>query len=544
MAKKIMNCDLVVLGAGGAGLLAAVKAADLSGKKVIVLEKAKKPGGCTWFCGASPMPMRSSGEQLDSRFRQTMKDLWWRVNPKLIRNALEASGPCFEWFSTVCDLSDYYPKETLEMFKQMSRGQQGAQPESQQSGAPGGQGVQSGGQSAGQQSGQQGQGGPPAMMAMMNQERHINKKSRDPSIGPGKGGSYLVTKMLEQCKKMGIDVLTETRAREFVTDAKGNVIGIIADTNDGKLQINCNACVIAAGGFGANVEKLKKRWPYHYNGNRIHRFTCPTDEGDTLDMAEKIGIHIDYENMNIQVGGPAHHPYSYTIYRMMWQPEGVYVNLNGERWIDETVELEGGYYALGRQPGGEMWMIVDEDLKELLGTRLYENPRKYTASDADKWILKDFREDIAYEISLDESGATGKHTKKADTLEELAQKIGVDPKTFAKTIENYNQYCENKRDLDFAKKPQYLIALRKPPFYAFWGQRFAETTHGGIVVNENMEVLKDKDQKIVMPGLFAAGDNAGGWVTDVPMPSISPGSWMVNSGYLAGVAAGKYLKSL
>jgi fumarate reductase flavoprotein subunit len=521
MAKKIMNCDLVVLGAGGAGLLAAVKAADLSGKKVIVLEKAKKAGGCTWFCGASPRPGGSSGEQLDSRFRQTMKDLWWRVNPKLIRNALESSGPCFDWFSTICDVSDYYSKEMLEMFKQMGKSTQGS----------------------GQQGGQQ-QGGGSPMMAMMNQERHMNKKSRDPSIGPGKGGSYLVTKMLEQCKKMGIDVLTETRASEFVTDAKGNVTGVIAETNDGKLQVNCKACVIAAGGFGANVEKLKKRWPYHYNGNRIHRFTCPTDEGDTLDMAEKIGVYIDYENMNIQVGGPAHHPYSYTIYRMMWQPEGVYVNLNGERWIDETVELEGGYYALGRQPGGEMWMIVDEDLKELLGTRLYENPRKYSASDADKWILKDFREDIAYEISLDEGGATGKHTKKDDTLDGLAKKIGVDPQIFVGTIETYNKYCDNKRDLDFAKKPEFLIPLRKPPFYAFWGQRFAETTHGGIVINENMEVLRDKEQKITVPGLFAAGDNAGGWVTDVPMPAISPGSWMVSSGYLAGVAAGKYLSKI
>ena len=59
-----------------------------------------------------------------------------------------------------------------------------------------------------------------------------------------------------------------------------------------------------------------------------------------------------------------------------------------------------------------------------------------------------------------------------------------------------------------------------------------------------MEVLRDKDQKIKMPGLFAAGDNAGGWVTDVPMPSISPGSWMVSSGYLAGIAAGKYLSKV
>jgi hypothetical protein len=274
---------------------------------------------------------------------------------------------------------------------------------------------------------QGGTGGAPgasfqAMMKLMNKPKFINEKSRDPSIGPGNGGAYLITKMLEQCKKMGIEVLTETRARSFVTDPTGNVTGVLADTADGKLQVNCKSCVIAAGGFGANVEKLKQRWPYHYNGKRIHRFSCPTDEGDSLEMAEKIGIYIDYENMNIQVGGPAHHPYSYSIYRIMWQPEVVYVNLNGERWIDETETLTGGYFCLGRQPEGEMWTIVDEDLKELLGTRLAENPGKHTASETDKWILKDFREDIAYEISLDEGGAAGKHTRKADTLEGLAKK--------------------------------------------------------------------------------------------------------------------------
>jgi len=517
MANNVMNCDLVVLGAGGAGLLAAVKAKDLSGKKVIILEKAKKAGGCTWFSGAAPGPGLggSNAEQLDSRFRSVMKELWWRVNPKLIRNNLEASAPCFEWFSKVCDVSDRYTKEMLQMLSQ-----QGAAPQGTQDGQ---------------------QGAAPNIMAMMNRERLINKKSRDPSIGPGSAGSWGVTKLLGACEKMGIPILTETRATGFITDAKGKVTGVLADAKDGKLQVNCKACVVATGGFGANEDKLKKRWPYHYNGNRMHRFSCPTDEGDALDMAEKIGIYIDWDNMNIMMGGPAHHPYSYSIYRIMWQPEVVYVNLNGERWIDETESLMGGYFCLAEQPKGEMWAVVDEDLKESLGTRLYENPSKYTAAESDKWILKDFREDIAYEISLDEGGAPGKHTRKADTLEELAKKIGADPKTFVKTIETYNQYCDNKRDLDFAKKPEYLIPIRKPPFYAFWGQRFAETTHGGLVINENIEVLKSKGKKDVVPGLFCAGDASGGWTIDKPMPPMAPGSWMVSSGYLAGVAAGKYI---
>ena len=72
-------------------------------------------------------------------------------------------------------------------------------------------------------------------------------------------------------------------------------------------------------------------------------------------------------------------------------------------------------------------------------------------------------------------------------------------------------------------------------------QILAETTYGGIVINENGEVLKSKDGKDVVPGLFGAGDASGGWTIDKPMPAISAGNWTVSSGYMAGVAAAKYL---
>jgi len=70
MTTKIMDCDLVVIGAGGAGLAAAVKAADVSGKKVIILEKAKKPGGATYFAGGF-------AEIKDSKWQ---KDAGYKVN--------------------------------------------------------------------------------------------------------------------------------------------------------------------------------------------------------------------------------------------------------------------------------------------------------------------------------------------------------------------------------------------------------------------------------------------------------------------------------
>jgi fumarate reductase flavoprotein subunit len=505
MAKKVIDCDLVVLGAGGSGLIAAVKAAEISGKKVIVLEKARKAGGSTYYAhgfGVQNSKWQQEAGYPDTRdenFRQTMKNLKWKPNHKLILNYTYSSGPFFDWLVEKGGAEEYFVKPSKYVPVEKSSGPQGA-------------------------------GGPMMRMGMIDfPKRHMNKESRDPSIGPGWMGSYVITKMLEQCKKLGIEILTSTRATEFITDSKGNVTGVNADTADGKLQINCKACVAAAGGFGANREKLAKRWPEYADGNRFHIFSCPTSDGDSLDMAEKIGAFVDYKNMYWLVGGPAHHPYSYTIYRIMLQPEMVYINFNGERFVDETGGLDPCFNPLSKQPQARCYGVADNDLVEMLGERLIANPHD---GPTDIPINKEFRKDIAYEESLG-----GELTKKADTLENLAKKIGADPKTFVATINRYNEFCAKGRDDDFVKKPEYLKPIRKAPFYAFHGQRFTETTHGGITINENMEVLNTKGK--VMPGLFAAGDNAGGHTIDGDGAGAL--GFAVVSGYMAGIAAGKYL---
>ena len=103
---------------------------------------------------------------------------------------------------------------------------------------------------------------------------------------------------------------------------------------------------------------------------------------------------------------------------------------------------------------------------------------------------------------------------------------------FVETIKKYNGYCEKGVDLDMYKKPEYLIPFKKPPYYAFWLQNFANTTHNGIVINENMEMVREDDRKGI-PNLFAVGDNA---------QAMDGGMrWGPVSGYMAGIAAAKYM---
>ncbi len=146
MAAKVMECDLVVLGAGGTSLVAAVKAADDTGKKVIVLEKTKKPGGATTFMHVFPIK--------DSQ--------WQKEAGETISNPPSMSGLFFDWLASKGGAEEY--------FKMAKPGDRGA-----------------------------------SIFGTVSMYKIMEKyKDRDdPSIGPGWTGTYIVEKMLECCKKDG-----------------------------------------------------------------------------------------------------------------------------------------------------------------------------------------------------------------------------------------------------------------------------------------------------------------------------------------------------
>lgn len=448
-----MDCDVVVLGAAGSGLVAAVKAADVSGKKVIVLEKAKKPGGASIFASG----MGDVGDIKDSK--------WQKEAGVAVNDPPDIRGRFFDWLAS---------KGGAESFFRVSRE---------------GEGRMRGAGSIYQ----------PARM-----EKYRNHP--DPSIGPGRMGTYVVEKMVECCEKQGIPVLKETRARKFFTDNKGKVTAVLADTVDGQLLVNCKACVIAAGGFGANYEMLQKHWPEEFNNKEIFSLCPPTITGDGINMAEEIGAAIDQTKWTDFPTGfmariPIHHPYSYTIMQIQLNGMPISVNLNGERWMNEATGMYSNA-SVASQPKAVAYTIADSNIIEKVGPTIADRGM----DEGEKAVMKNWREDIAYEVAIDEEGASGNHAKKADTLAELALKMKVDPKVFIATIERYNKFCKNGEDPDFGKDAKYLIPIRKPPFYAFFGHRFSQCTKGmnGIAVNNNFEVLDIEGE--VMPGLYASGD--------------------------------------
>jgi fumarate reductase flavoprotein subunit len=130
----------------------------------------------------------------------------------------------------------------------------------------------------------------------------------------------------------------------------------------------------------------------------------------------------------------------------------------------------------------------------------------------------------------------------AETLDELARKMGIDGPALQKTVEEYNGFCAKGHDDQFAKEPVYLRPVRTPKFYGFKCYTDFLCTCGGIRINEKTEVLDGNDE--VISGLYAVGCDAGGMYGDSydVVASGIGSSFALNSGRIAGENALKYAR--
>lgn len=131
----------------------------------------------------------------------------------------------------------------------------------------------------------------------------------------------------------------------------------------------------------------------------------------------------------------------------------------------------------------------------------------------------------------------------ADSVIELAGRMGVEPAVLVATIAEYNGFCEKGHDDVFAKDPRYLRPLKGPRFYAIKCRTISLGTMGGIKINHRMEVLDKKDS--VIPGLYAGGMDAGGmWGDSYPIRegNGTSSAFAINSGRIAGKNILQYVR--
>ncbi len=493
------HCDLLVIGAGGVGTGAAARAADL-GLNTILIEAARDYGGGTWFAHGGMFPgSKTYYAKLGKDSSIEGQVQFWLRNQKngyknmdKLRSNISANGEFLDWY----DALD--PSHTAPF-------------------APGPEG---------------------SPMPFEMQERHINGKSNDDSIGPGWMGSYITEKLFETAMKKGVRYFSRTRAVEFITEGE-KVVGVKALDPGGETHIYAKAFILGTGGYMMNDERMRAIDPDMIRGDATYlRLNVPTNVGDGHEMVEKLGAEVDYTRGGTR--GPTHHPYSYAVNMMLQNPEAMYVDETGVRCFELSNEPMGGGAPITgpnckaseiilRQKSGFCYLIMDETMLELFGSRI----RRLDNGRDCPW-----REEVEAECALEDVPG-----RKADTLEVLAVKLGMEPKVLLDTVRKYNNACAAGYDREFGKKPEHLRPIQHGPFYGFAVRNFDNgASRGGISIDEDFRVLKPGGE--VIPGIYCAGDAATySWTENIGPVGLCgglAGAWA--SGYHMAELVKDYLK--
>ena len=261
-------------------------------------------------------------------------------------------------------------------------------------------------------------------------------------------------------------------------DASGRVTGVKAVDRKGVERVfSGRSVVLAAGGYGANLQMVKK-----YNDISVTvTSNSPATTGEVLEEAVAAGAGLTGMEW-IQIhphGNPKNGELESAIAAR--PSDTPYVNRDGLRFVDETGRRDEISYGILKQPGQVAFSIYDQ---------------------------RTIEEKKVEEKKIESAIAHG-YAFKADTLEDLARQAGIDWKNFEKTMKAYNEasVSQNTKSLPV---PKILIGnpVVKAPFYAVPITTTIHHTMGGLRINEKTQVL-DKNGNVI-PGLYAAGEITGG----------------------------------
>lgn len=294
-------------------------------------------------------------------------------------------------------------------------------------------------------------------------------------------GVEFVDKLSKRIKEQNGRIITDTRATDLILD-EGKVVGIKAVQADGTnliLHVN-HGVVLASGGFGANTQMIKKYNTYWKEiADDIKTTNSPALIGEGIEIGEKAGAEL--VGMGFVQLMPVGDPRSGALLTgLIVPPENfVFVNKQGKRFTDECGSRDVLSEAFFDN-GGLIYMIADENI------------RQTAANTSDETIEREIKEGIIVQ---------------ADTLEALAEKIGLPANSLTATIAKYNECVEQGCDPEF-NKSAFGLKVEKAPFYATPRQPSVHHTMGGLKIDTKARVIGKNGE--IIQGLYAAGEVAGG----------------------------------
>ena len=490
------DADVVVIGAGGAGMTAAMTAAD-AGQKVVVLESQAMVGGnsarATGGMNAAKTVYQDENEfdqaagvektlataaekyadnETITALAKTVSEQWaaYQANPTGYFDSVELmeldtmvggkgiNNP--ELVKTLCegtaDAIDWLDENGITLHNVSSFG--GA--------------------------------------SVKRIHRPVNEEGKVVSVG-----AYMIPLLQENCEKRGIDIVLNTTVDTILTDANGAAVGVSGTDKDGNtVVVNAKSVILATGGFGANLDMVTQYKPELAG---FMTTNAAGAQGQGIEMATAIGAGtVDMDQ--IQIHPTVQYDSASLITEGLRGDGAVLINSEGKRFIDEVGTRDVVSAAEIAQPGSYSWLIIDQKMVD-------------DSSVIQGYIKKGY-------------------TFEGKTYEELAEQIGVDGAALAETMNTWNGYVEAKNDPDFGRT-SFANKLDTAPYYAIKVTAGVHHTMGGLKINTNTEVLNENGE--VIPGLFAAGEVTGGVHGANRLGGTAVSDFVV-FGRIAGAAASKY----
>ena len=348
----------------------------------------------------------------------------------------------------------------------------------------------------------------------------------------------MVRVLVAKAREKGVEIFLSTPVREIVKDERNRVAGVIAQDRDGKIiRVDARAVIVATGGYANDKEMIKR-----YSGFDLEVNLFPAGNvnktGDGIKMAWAVGAAPEGMGVLQLTGGSPIGPgikQGEHLAAASNQPY-LWINQEGVRFCDESIAYNFTFAgnAVSRQKGGYVFRIFDENTKRYMIEKGIDVAVGVFVPAGTKLVNLDAEIKEALEKG-------NKNVFVADSLEELAGKMGVNPGAFKSTVDEYDKFCEKNHDDLYAKDPKFLQPVKTAKLYAFKCYPSFLGTLGGIKINHHTEVLNREDE--VIPGLYAVGLDAAGMYGD-SYDLIVPGSTLgfaVNSGRIAGENALRYM---
>lgn len=462
-----VDADVVVVGAGGAGMTAAITAAG-EGKSVVILESQSMVGGnsvrATGGMNAAKTVYQDENEFGESAgVEKTLKTAAEKYADNETITAL-AKTVSEQWAAYQANPTGYFDSVELMELDTMIGGKGINDPELVETlcanSADAIDWLDEHGITLHNVSSFGG-------ASVKRIHRPVNAEGKTVSVG-----SYMIPLLQENCEKAGVKMMLDTTATEILTDANGAAVGVKATGASGEtVTVNAKAVVLATGGFGANLDMVVK---YKPELKGFMTTNAPGIQGQGIEMAQAIGAAtVDMDQIQIH---PTVEANTAALITEGLRGDGaILINEEGKRFIDEVGTRDVVSAAEIAQTGSYSWLVVDQAMADASSVIQGYIKKGYTVTGA--------------------------------TYEELGKAMGVDAAAFAETMEKWNGYVEAKNDPDFGRT-SFANKLDTAPYYAIKVTAGVHHTMGGLKINANTEVLNEKGE--VIPGLFAAGEVTGG----------------------------------